>query len=81
MVNRHDRQTAAVIQLLKSLTDAQLVDVLQGINATPVAPVTAPARRGKPCTICGLPYPLHMQRWADDHDFERPQPRGQEGTP
>lgn len=73
-LSRADRHTQAVVQLLKTLTDKQLIDVLQGVLASVDAPAGGggPRRRGKPCTICGLIYPLHMKRWGDDHPFERP---------
>lgn len=66
---RRDRQVQAVVQLLKALTDKQLVDVLAGIGAT----LDGPAKRtGERCGVCTLPYPLCRARWADDHEFERP---------
>lgn len=71
--SRVDRQTDAVVLLLKSLTEAQLIDVLQAIGATLDVPTNVgPRHRGKPCTICGLIYPEHMKRWGDDHPYERP---------
>lgn len=67
---RRDRQVQALVQLLKALTHKQLVDVLAGVGATLDGPTK---RNGKPCLTCGLPYPLHVARWGDDHDFDRPQ--------
>lgn len=68
-LSRGDRQVQALVQLLRSLTETQLVDVLAGVGAK----VDGPAKRtGKPCLTCGLPYPMHVKRWGDDHDFDRP---------
>lgn len=66
---RRDRQVQAVVQLLKALTESQLADVLAGVGATIEGP---PKRNGKPCLTCGLHYPLHVARWGDDHEFDRP---------
>jgi hypothetical protein len=68
-LSRADKQTQAVVQLLRSLTEKQLLDVLAGVGAK----LEGPARRTGPlCTVCNLPYPLHKARWDDDHNFERP---------
>lgn len=67
-----EKQTTALVALLKALPDAQLIDVLTGVGAELVVPLTSsgPRHRGKPCGICGLIYPQHIARWGDDHVFE-----------
>lgn len=73
-LSRADRQSHALVQLLKALPDGQLIDVLQGVGASLDGPTpTDTARhRGKPCLTCGLIYPMHVRRWGDDHAFDRP---------
>lgn len=75
MATRTDRakQTVALIALLKTLPDGQLLDVLTGVDATPnhPAPVDGPRHRGKPCITCGLIYPKHIAHAGyDGHPFE-----------
>lgn len=68
-LSRAGRQVRAVVQLLQSLTEAQLVDVLSGVGATLDGPAK---RKGATCGICTLPYPICRDRWGDDHEFEGP---------
>lgn len=73
-LKRADRQSQALVLLLKALPDEQLIDVLQGVGATLDVPTPpdGPRHRGKPCLTCGLIYPLHVKRWGEDHPFDRP---------
>lgn len=67
------RQTVALIALLKTLPDQQLLDVLAGVDASPNHPTPddGPRHRGKPCLTCGLIYPKHLAHAGyDGHDFE-----------
>lgn len=69
-------QTAALIALLQSLDDAQLQDVLSGLDTKGVVVMETPtARPARPCGVCGLSYPACRRRWADDHEYEAPEPR------
>ena len=83
-LSRADRQTAALVLLLKALPEQQLIDVCAGIGATLdlPTPADAPRRRGKPCFTCGLIYPMHMARWGEDHPFEsHPRQRATDAAP
>lgn len=70
---RKAKQTTALVALLKALDEKQLIDVLQGVDASlnHPTPEDGPRHRGRPCTICGLIYPQHVARWGDDHPFEQ----------
>ena len=72
--SRQARQTHALVQLLKALPEAQLVDVLAGVEArlASVAPPATKKTSGRICLTCGLSYPEHMRRWGEDHPFDRP---------
>lgn len=73
MTSRTAKQTTALVALLKALPEPQLLDVLQGIDASPnhPTPPTGPRHRGKPCLTCGLIYPKHIAHAGyDGHDFE-----------
>ncbi|MFC6153662.1 hypothetical protein [Nocardioides yefusunii] len=69
MASREARQTAALVSLLKALPEAQLLDVLKGVDVALPAPKSAGPKDTRSCTICSLPYPLHMQRWGNDHKW------------
>lgn len=70
VLSRADRQTAALVDLLKSLPEKQLVDVLDKVGAT--IDVPKGGRRSEACGICGRVYPVCRKLYEDDHAFERP---------
>lgn len=70
MASREARQTAALVDLLQALPDAQLEAVLDGLG---IPPARREAAGRKPdtrrCTICGSAWYRCTTTWAGDHEF------------
>lgn len=60
------KQATALVTYLRAQPEPVLTKVLGEFGVTP-APRPMDRRH---CGICGLRYPAHKARWADDHDFE-----------
>jgi hypothetical protein len=77
MASREARQTAALVDLLQALPEAQLEAVLDGLG---IHPARREAAGRKPdtrrCTVCGLGWYRCTTTWASDHEFSPHQ-----GTP
>lgn len=74
-MSRTDRQTQGIVTLLRALPEKQLIDVLTGVGATLDDAVKAAPKDLRRCTVCGLGYVLHTQRWGDDHAWSPNRPR------
>lgn len=73
MSDRRRSTVNAVVALLQAMPEAWLQDVLQRLQARGAVVLdNAPAGPPRVCGICTLTYPLHMARWADDHEWEEP---------
>lgn len=70
MATREQRQTAALVDLLQALPDAQLEAVLDGLG---IHPARREAAGRKPdtrrCTICGNGWYRCTTVWGSDHEF------------
>ena len=70
MATKEQRQTAALVDLLQALPEAQLDAVLDGLG---IAPARREALGRKPdtrrCSTCGLGWYGCTTRWASDHEF------------
>lgn len=71
MATREARQTAALVDLLQALPEAQLEAVLDGLG---IHPARREAAGRKPdtrrCAVCGLGWYRCTTTWASDHEFQ-----------
>lgn len=68
---RRHAQTLAVANLLKTLPEQQLVDVLKEVGIT-YDMAAGVRRKARTCRTCGQVYPRCRAMWEGDHEFEPP---------
>lgn len=70
MATKEQRQTAALVDLLQALPEAQLDAVLDGLGIHP-SRRTAAGRKPdtRRCAICGQGWYRCTTIWASDHEF------------
>jgi hypothetical protein len=77
MSERRRKTVNATVALLEAMPEAWLEDVLARLGAKGAVVLEQPAdKRDRRCGVCTLPYPLHVSRWGDDHEWEEPRRKG-----
>lgn len=76
MSDRRRKTVNATVALLEALPEAWLDDVIQRLGVRGAVALEQPAEKRRVCGVCTLPYPLHVARWADDHEWEEPRQKG-----
>ncbi len=80
MSERRRKTVNATLALLEAMPEDWLDEVLQRLGARGAVVIEqAAGDKRRVCGTCTLPYPLHMARWADDHEWE--EPRRKEAVP